>query len=85
MSNNISTEIASILMAVLQPEDPNFIFSEDTRLFGSMPEFDSMSVVAVLMMLEEHYGFHIEDDEVKGTIFTTVGALADFVESKLAV
>ena len=59
-------------------------FQADTPLLGSVAEFDSMTVVTVLMMLEERYGFAIEDDEISADVFATVGALASFVEKKVA-
>jgi acyl carrier protein len=54
-----------------------------TRLFGAMPELDSMSIVTVLLALEDHFGFEIEDDEVGAETFETVGSLTEFVDGKL--
>ena len=42
-----------------------------------------MAVVGVINMLEESFGFVIEDDEIDGSSFATVGTLVAFVESKL--
>ncbi len=55
----------------------------ESRLLGSLPEFDSMAVVGVLTMIEEEFGITIEDDEVSAEIFETVGTLADFVTAKV--
>jgi acyl carrier protein len=41
-------------------------------------------VVQVLTAIEEHFGVVVDDDEVSGDTFATLGSLADFVESKLA-
>lgn len=58
-------------------------FTRDTALLGSVPELDSMAVVAVLTALEEQFGFSADDDEIDGSTFASVGSLLDFVESKL--
>ncbi|HEY8623475.1 MAG TPA: phosphopantetheine-binding protein [Casimicrobiaceae bacterium] len=59
--------------------------TRETRLLGSIPELDSMAVATLITSLEEHFGFVIEDDEIDGTVFTTVGSLIDFVKAKLTV
>ena len=59
-------------------------FDADTALLGAVPELDSIGVVSVITALEERYGFAIEDDEIDGPTFATVGSLLAFVEGKLA-
>lgn len=59
-------------------------FTDDMPLLGSVPELDSMAVVTLLTALEERFGFTVEDDEINGSTFATVGTLVKFVESKLA-
>ncbi|GGC96889.1 acyl carrier protein [Undibacterium terreum] len=56
----------------------------DTVLLGGMAELDSMAVVNVIAAIEEHFGFSVEDDEINGKTFETLGSLAAFVESKLS-
>ena len=55
----------------------------DTPLLGAIPELDSMAVVAVLTSLEERFGLSIDDDELDGSTFASVGALVELVERKL--
>ncbi len=55
----------------------------ETLLFGSLPELDSMAVATVLTALEDRFQILIDDDEVTGELFETVGSLADFVAGKL--
>ena len=43
-----------------------------------------MAVVALITMLEERFGFMVDDDEIDGAAFASVGTLVDFVEVKLA-
>lgn len=51
-------------------------------LFGALPELDSMAVATVLTALEDRFGIIIDDDEVTGALFETVGSLAAFVAAK---
>jgi acyl carrier protein len=55
----------------------------DTGLFGHLPELDSMAVATVLTALEDRFGIIIDDEEVTGELFETVGGLADFVARKM--
>lgn len=55
----------------------------ETGLFGSLPELDSMAVATVLTALEDRFHILIDDDEISGELFETVGSLADFVAGKL--
>jgi hypothetical protein len=40
-----------------------------------------MAVASVLTSLEERFGFSIDDDEIDGATFATVGSLVAFVDS----
>jgi len=57
--------------------------TRDAPLLGSVPELDSMAVASVIAALEERYGFVVDDDEIDGSTFATVGSLADFVSGKI--
>ncbi len=76
-------DVTEVLDEALQLGDKLKAMDASTALLGSVPEFDSMAVVTVLTLLEERYGFVIEDDEVSAEIFATLGTLSDFVEAKL--
>ena len=55
-------------------------FTDDTALFGALPEFDSMAVAHMLTAIEEKFGVFIEDDDVEAEDFATFGALRALVE-----
>jgi acyl carrier protein len=55
-----------------------------SALLGAVPEFDSMAVVTVLTMIEEEFGFAVEDDEITAETFKTVGTLAAFISRKVS-
>jgi acyl carrier protein len=54
----------------------------DTALVGSIPEFDSMAVVALIQALEERFGIQISDDEISAETFETIGRVYELVLSK---
>lgn len=59
-------------------------FTRETQLLGVLPELDSMAVASLLTGIEETFGISIGDDEIDGSVFATVGTLADFIEQKLS-
>jgi acyl carrier protein len=76
-------QIISVLENALNVTLPRDRVGPQTPLLGAIPEFDSMAVVSVLTALEQQFGIVIDDDEVDGSIFATIGSLAAFVERKL--
>lgn len=77
------SDVLAVLDDVLSLNGRARKFNDKTPLLGSLPELDSMAVANVLTSLEERFGFMIDDDEVDGSMFATVGSLTAFVESKL--
>lgn len=83
MPLNPLTEVLRLLDDTLSLGGRALKFQRDTPLLGALPELDSMAVVSLMTALEEQLGISIDDDEVDGDVFATVGSLADFVGSKL--
>jgi acyl carrier protein len=77
------TQLLSLLDETLNLQRRTESFTDDTRLLGSLPELDSMGVVALLTAFETRFGFSVDDDEIDGQVFETVGTLLQFVRSKL--
>ena len=50
-------------------------FTDETGLFGHLPELDSMAVAGLLTEMEDRLGIIIEDDEVDGEMLESFGAL----------
>jgi acyl carrier protein len=80
---NTEKEVLAVLEDVLSLRGRSSTFSSDTPLLGAVPELDSMAVVGVITMLEERFGFVVDDDELDGQTFATVGTLVAFVDRKL--
>lgn len=81
---DITQEVLRILDEVLSLNGRAKTFSANTSLLGAIPELDSMAVVTLITTLEEQFGLVVDDDDIDGSTFATVGSLTDFVNSKLA-
>ena len=55
------------------------------RESGLSVEDQVVGVIGRVLELGARKDFVIDDDEIDGTVFTTVGSLTDFVQAKLAV
>jgi acyl carrier protein len=75
-------QVRQIVGDVLQLGDRTAGLSPDSALLGNIPEFDSMAVVSVITALEDQLGIMVEDDDITGETFETLGKLAVFVDSK---
>lgn len=80
---NVEQEVIKTLVSVLSLGAASAQLTAATPLLGSIPELDSMAVVSILTTLEERFGIVVDDDDVDGRTFATVGSLASFVQSKL--
>lgn len=76
-------QVRQIVGDVLQLGNRTAMLEPDTALLGSIPEFDSMAVVSVITALEDQLGIIVEDDDISGETFETLGNLTQFVQSKL--
>lgn len=82
---HVQQTVVRILDEVLSLNGRGGALGRDSRLLGAIPEFDSMAVVALIAALEDQLGIAVDDDELDGATFATVGALVDFVAGKLGV
>lgn len=78
-------EVVNVLMTSLMlPAETGDGLESGTRLFGNLPELDSMAVATVLTAIEDHFHIVIDDDDVTAEMFDTLGSLVSFVETRLA-
>lgn len=80
----VMQQVLDLLDEVLSLGGRAAAFNRDTPLLGALPELDSMAVVALIGAMEERFGFAVDDDEIDGQTFATVGALVDFCAARLA-
>ena len=76
-------QVRQIVGDVLQLGDRTSTLQPETALLGNIPEFDSMAVVSVITALEDQLGIFVEDDDITGETFETLGNLTAFIQTKL--
>jgi acyl carrier protein len=77
---NVQQEVLRAVDEVLSLGGRATAFTRDTSL-GTL--LDSMAVVGLITLIQERLDIVIDDDEIVGDNFATVGALVDLVASKL--
>ena len=82
---DVTKQVLGVLDEALSLNGRTASFTRDTHLLGAIPELDSMAVVSLIAGLEDRFGLVVDDDEIDGAHFATVGSLVDFVRSKLPV
>ena len=80
----VTQEIIRLLEEVLSLNGRSSGFTSETPLLGAIPELDSMAVVSLITGLENQFGLVVDDDDIDGSTFATVGSRADFVSNNLA-
>ena len=80
---NVHDDVLRVLDDVLSLGGRAAGFRRDTPLLGAIPELDSMAVVTLITTLEEQFGIVIDDDDIDGDTFASVGALVDFMHAKV--
>lgn len=76
-------EVRQLISEMLQLGDRLGKLGPDAPLLGSITEFDSMAVVALISILEERFGIQIADDEISAETFETLGTVYEFVRDKV--
>jgi acyl carrier protein len=85
ISMQVDSKVRGVLRDVLGISTERVAaFDDDTGLFGSLPELDSMAVAGLLTELEDRLGIMIDDDEVDGEMLESFGSLLRFAEAKVA-
>ncbi|MBL7670383.1 MAG: hypothetical protein JNM39_07840 [Bdellovibrionaceae bacterium] len=79
----MENEVIELLEKTLKLNGRSKTFTSGTRLRGALPELDSLAVAALLTQIEKQFNIRIEDDEIDGSVFATVGALTDFILQKV--
>lgn len=74
--------VIEVLVSTLGIEEQAETLDASTPLFGELPELDSLGVVELTAALESRFDIQIDDEDITGDVFETVGSLAEFVASK---
>jgi acyl carrier protein len=83
MRSTIDRKLRKILEDVLglKPGQAD-AFTNETGLFGDLPELDSMAVAGLLTEMEDRLDIVIDEDEIDGELFETYGNLLNFAIAK---
>lgn len=83
MRSTIDRKLRKILEDVLglKPGQADALTNE-TGLFGYLPELDSMAVAGLLTEMEDRLDIVIDEDEIDGELFETYGNLLNFAIAK---
>lgn len=76
--------VRSILRDTLHLGGRAATLTRSSGLFGTIPEFDSMAVVEVIVAVEETFAVTLSNDDITVELFETVGNLVAFIENRLA-
>lgn len=79
---NPLTEVLNLLEDVLILQGRSRQFDAHTPLLGALPELDSMAVTDLLAEMEARWGIVLEDGDIDGQAFQTVGSLHAFIEAR---
>jgi acyl carrier protein len=79
----LQTELCELLDSALSLGGRGLRLKPESKLFGALPELDSVGVVSVLTALEDRFSIAVEDDEISADTFATMGSFVAFVASKI--
>lgn len=80
----IRTRIKNLLVDALHLEGVvSSEIADDAQLFGGGLGLDSVDALELMVALEKEFGIRIQSPEVGREAFTSVGALAAFIEGRL--
>lgn len=74
--------VIDVIVTALGIENRRDELDASTTLFGGIPELDSLAVLEVVTSLEDRFDITVEDEDVTGDVFETIGTLANFVRER---
>lgn len=75
-------DVRAVVASTLGIEDRLDTLEAGTPLLGALPELDSMAVVELLSALEERFGLELDDEDITGEVFETIGTLAHYIDTR---
>ncbi|MBA4262216.1 MAG: acyl carrier protein [Comamonadaceae bacterium] len=75
--------VRNVIDEALNLQGRSRFFSPETPLLGSLPELDSMAVLALVSGLESRFDIVFPDDQLNASVFATVGSLSRAVDEHL--
>jgi len=84
MMSDTEDGVREVLVSVLGMQGRADQIRTDMPLLGSLPELDSMAVVELMVALEQRFAIRIDDGDLQGEVFETLGSLTEFVDGHLS-
>lgn len=81
-TTDLVPQVRSLLVRVLGIEEREHLLDASTPLLGELPELDSLAVVELAVALEEEFDIVVDDADVTGELFATIGSLAEYVADR---
>lgn len=78
---DLLVQVKAALVETLGIEDRAAEIGPHTRLFGALPELDSLAVVELLVELENRLGIEAAEEAVTAENFETLASLTAFVQT----
>ena len=85
MIKNLNQTLSELLDLTLNLKGRRFGLSPTAPLLGAVPELDSMGVVAMISAIESHFDITISDQEIDGSVFSTLETLSQFIARKMGL
>ena len=81
MNENLVEELKAKLIDILNlPDVTTEDFDENAQLVGGELGIDSIDVLEMVVMVEKDYGIIINSQEVGEKVFSSLAALAEYIE-----
>lgn len=74
--------VKAVIVETLALEGREDSITAETRLFGALPELDSMAVLELIVVLEQRFGIEVDAEDVSAETFDTVASLTEFVSGR---
>ena len=73
--------LVEVLTDVLGTDHSGGPLTEQTLLFGSLPELDSLALVELISAMEDRFAFEMDEDDITAEVFESVGTLSAYVDA----
>jgi acyl carrier protein len=80
--DTIIEDLKRLLGQTIRPGGGILMLSAETPLLSSVPELDSMSLVALVAAIEEHFDIAFDDDDLVEENFLNLANLASVIRQK---
>ncbi len=80
--NDYLTPVREVLVTILGIENRASSITADSELMDGIPELDSMAIVELVTALEDRFDITIDEDDITGETFETLGTLTQVVADR---